>query len=188
MGSRTILKNDGIFVYEDYKGPKASLRLREDLPVDGVQAIRRTSNAADPVAYIVSANWFDTQITGFAQAGDNLPDFKVHLESDDSLGLNLSSFINLVDDTPEVHAAQHKFNSESQSKDQYQVIGFYDTKEFLKGDILSAPLNNFSRVGGNVLGYLLPVALYTLLAAEAAPDARGLLSKLSPAAGTLETF
>lgn len=96
MANITLLKDDGIFVYEDYKDGRAARRIQEMNAKATVneqnQAIRRNSNG-DPEAYLVSSAYWEAKKTLF---GGGFPTIKMQEQSDDFLGKNLSDMVNIV--------------------------------------------------------------------------------------------
>jgi hypothetical protein len=179
MSVITILKNDGKYAYEDYQGAKAPLRLN-DLEKDMVHPIYRTVADGSPVAYMVSADWFDAKITGYAQAGDPLADFKLSQFSDDALSRELSTYIDLVNSHEQVLAQMPRFNRESTSVDQYLTCGFYNTKKFFVDDDTATVTVDNKQIGGVFRAYLLCPAQYDILNAAGPVDDRGKITILSP--------
>jgi hypothetical protein len=92
MGTQTILKNDGIFVVDDYKKKRAAQRLSE-LASDLTHEIRR-SIEADVEAVMVAPSVFNDAEANVTQAKSL--DANVERVDDDSLAVNIDKHLDLI--------------------------------------------------------------------------------------------
>ena len=121
MPSKVILKNDGIFVYEDFTPEKISGRLRE-LLTDQVQPVRRTSQPpSNIVAYMISDAWYQAQVKPLEMWEEITDDYFAH---------NFSTLVNIVNATPEVKAQQSKINEEGPSGGNFKGYIIINTKKY----------------------------------------------------------
>ena len=157
----TLLKSDGIFVYEDYTKEKVALRLKE-LLLDVYHPIRRTSNGG-VVAYLVSKNWYDTQVAAFLAAP--APIFEsVMLEiTDDFLASNLSVLIDLVNGKAQIPELTSKVANEGFTADHLKLFKVIDTKGFQEVYNETDLAVGQPVIGGNAEAYLINPKYFTYL-------------------------
>ena len=161
MSTKTILKDDGIFVYQDYYFGKAALRVAELTAANPVQNIRRYSDSKTVEAVLVSAAWYDTALAAFNKAAF----FKQSIETraDDYLGPNMSTMIDYI-------------NGHAQTKDLVKTVAerglttqAFKTYEIIKSAAwyedasVVIPFEESSKKAGNAVAYLIHAKLYELL-------------------------
>lgn len=156
----TILKHDGIYVYDDYYRPKAILRIRELSPENPVQNIYRSRTHTDVEAVLVSKDWYDVK-----SPNSPLP-IVVEEVADDYMGVNLSNMINLILGRPETKDLTRKVVNEGTTQLHYKTYAIIQTKKFYHdgNDVVPYEETNAVKVGGNVLAYLIHPDLYAAIA------------------------
>jgi hypothetical protein len=128
MATITLLKEKGVYSYFDFTVPRAALRL-DELQSDNVMAIARDDNST-VVAYLISAAWYTGQLAIMATNHQTAPTVSISTYTDDYLGGNLSTLVNLVNGTPEVVSQQARFNAEGTTFTAYKMFAFVHTQEF----------------------------------------------------------
>jgi len=162
MSTKTILKNDNTFVYEDYVGGKAALRLRELAPS---QHIRRT-RTSDVKAVLVSPDWLKERLDGYAVTIAAIPASSETRVEDDYLGNNLSAMVDLVNGHEQTVALAKKVVSEGITYKDFKVFAIENTKTYYQDD--STVIADGAK-GGSVKGYLMHKAQYETLAGAPIP-------------------
>jgi len=166
----TILKNDGVFIYDDYRKGRAGQRMAE-LQDDGFHAIRREDNG-DIKAYLMSAPDYDAALAAAQAVIAALPAANISEVADDYLGANISSMIDLVLGNAQVIASIPKTANEGLNEDAFKAFSIVKTKQYyLDNKDEPKPTGDEVLAGGQKLAYLLHPAHYALLVA--APVAGG---------------
>lgn len=160
MVDKVLLKNDGVFVADDYQGLyKAAGRLRE-LAVDGYQEIKRNAgnglgSAPAVEAVLMSAASYDAALASIAS--NEYPSISA-LDAvefiDDDLGRNITQYMDLIQGKAQVASLQSKVNALGKSKDAFALFKFINSKTTLV-DNSSAVSVDDSNLGDKVLGYLM---------------------------------
>lgn len=160
MTTITILKQRGIYVYDDYIAAKANLRIRELNAVNPIQTIYRSKTSTHVEAVLVSKDWYDVKSPAAPMA------IEVTQVADDYLGMNLSNMINIILGRPETVALTKKIVDEGPDQTHYKVYSFIQTKEFFRdgNDIVPFEDTTAVKVGGNILAYLISPDLYIAIA------------------------
>lgn len=154
MATLTFNKNDGVFNYEDFKGPKAALRITEFDTANPQQAIHRSVNETDPVAVLVSKDWWDARIAAY-DAVDAAPlAFNMTEKTDDFLGDNLSLMIDLMRGDEQVTSRLKKTVNEGIDQKRMRTFRIIDTKTHFVDNSELLPEDE-GQVGGNALAFLL---------------------------------
>lgn len=128
MATKTLLKNDGKFVYDDYKPQKIGKRL-VDLGVDEIQPVRRTTNGPI-VAYMVSETWFQAKVEEFDLASTAMPDAIFDEVSDDFVAHNFSTLVNTINGVSQVKSQIPKTNAEGPQVGKYKGYILINTKPY----------------------------------------------------------
>jgi len=159
--TKTLLKNDNVFIYEDYKGGRSALRLREFSTANPAQQIRRNSNG--PIkAVLVSKAWWDAQAAIFAADIAAVPAAAIQMVDDDFMGVNLSTMIDLVVGHAETVVQAKRVAADGFGLKYFKAYSILDKKKFYQDD--SNVIVDGAR-GGNALGYLIHPSHYAALLA-----------------------
>jgi len=161
MTTITLLKNTGIFVYDDYYLGRSALRAVELTDSNPVQSICRNKKIPDVVdAYFVKKDWFDTK-----SPAASLPIVTTEV-SDDFMGSNVSNMINIINSRPETEAQVKRMVEEGSTLDHYKVYAIIKTKEFYRdgNDIVPFEDTPNVKVGGTIVAYLINPTLYAEIA------------------------
>jgi hypothetical protein len=164
MTTKTILKNDGIFVYEDYKLGRAALRIKELNGVNPAQNIRRTSTGAVE-AVLVSAAWMDSMLAGYSTAV--APTYKqaYSVVADDYLGSNLSKMVDLINGHAQTKELVKPVAEQGTSGAGYLTYKIIVSAEWFQDQSPVIPFEESSKKAGQVVAYLMHSDVYALLAA-----------------------
>jgi len=195
LTTRTILKDDGIYIYEDYKLGRAALRLKELSVENPVQNIRRHSDPVNPVeAMVVSAADFDTKVAAYTAV--NAPSFKqvYHTVSDDYMGSNLSKMIDLVRGRAQTKALVKMVTEEGLTGSGFVTYKLISSAEWFQDQSPVIPFEESAKKAGQVLAYLMHPTIYAAL--DVAPVATiyagagdgTLASSLMPGGAVAETI
>src|SRR5512135_1531319 len=133
---KEILKNDGIFIYEDYLDGRSVRRLSE-LDSDVTQSIRRTSNGAVKAVLVSKAYW-DGKVAAYAAALVAFPVVSIDQRTDDYLGNNLSVMIDLLDAHHQTPELLKRVNAEGSTNAASKVFSVIRTQEFFEDSKLRA--------------------------------------------------
>jgi hypothetical protein len=164
VATLTFLKDDGLFIYEDYLKGRAALRIKELSTAIPSQVIKRTSGG-DPQAVLVSKAWYDARVAAF-NAGDT-PLFSnlKELVDDDFMGSNLSLMIDLIRGKKQTVLQSASTTNRGITQDDFGVWSIVEFKEFFRDDSTAVPFEDTSRLGGDVQALLLHNAHHAALAA-----------------------
>jgi len=159
MTTVTLVKPSSYFIYDDYLRGRAALRVKELSSANPVQSIHRAKNHAPIDAVLVSAAWYDAKLVTFAGAST----FKTEFDnvSDDYVGVNLSTMINLILGRSETTALTKKTALEGLSLNHFKGYSIVATKEYYADGNDAVPFD--SKFGGDIKAYLLHPAFYASL-------------------------
>jgi len=160
MTTITILKQQGLYVYDDYYRAKAILRIRELNDTNPVQKIYRSRTSIHAEAILVNPYWYNLK-----SPASPLP-IEIETVSDDYLSVNLSSMVNILLGRPETTAQTRMIVDEGPSQTQFKVYALIQTKEFFHDGSTVVPYEDTPPVktGGNILAYLISPDLYIAIA------------------------
>jgi len=162
MTTKTILKNDGIFVYEDYKMGRAALRIKELNGANPAQNIRRGSNS--PVeAVLVSAAWMDGVLGAYSTAVAPTIRQIYHVVADDYMGSNLSKMIDLVRGHAQTKALVKPVAETGLSGAGYLSYTLVVSAEWFQDQSPVVPFEESSKKAGQVVAYLIHPDIYAAL-------------------------
>lgn len=166
MTTQTILKNDGIFIYEDYKHGRAALRVSELSAQEYYQLIRRTSESdADVKAVLLQADWYDARVAAILATPAPPFDTTTETVTDDFTGHNIHNMIDMINGEPQVTSRLNKSNAQGLTSDTFKVYDIIKLKEYYPDNSTAVPYEDSVRVGGDTYAYLVHYAHYQHLAA-----------------------
>lgn len=152
---KVILKNDGIFIFEDFQLNRIAKRLRE-VQIDKVFPIRRKDDG-DIKAYMVSETWYQSKIL----AGE--PASIWEDVSDDKMAVNILTYTNIINSKVEVASQQHRVNVEGPNGGEFKGYRVYNTNEFIIDTNFTLPQDGIV-VGGTILARYISPSHYALIA------------------------
>ena len=164
MATITLLKDDGIFTYDDYLRGRAALRIKElnsDVPS---QSIRRKSASTDILAVLVRRAWYDARIAAY-EAVDAAPFSNLkEIRDDDFMGYNLSLMIDLLRGNAQTPALVSRIANEGITQNDFKVYSLVEKKGFWKDDSTVVPFEESQKIGGDPVAFLLHSNHYNALA------------------------
>lgn len=155
----TFLKNDGVFVADDYQSlERASGRLRE-LANDGKQEIRRNTGngiGAAPAVEAVLMAAATVEDAAIDIVANNKPSIasSVQKQFDDDLGRNITLYMDLLQGRSQVSANQNRVNLEGISNVSYTSFAFYNSNTTLVDNSAETLLDD-TNLGDVLLGVLM---------------------------------
>jgi len=160
----TINKDDGIFIYEDYKGGRAALRIKELSTTIPSQAIKRSSNGTNE-AMLVSEAWYTARKAAFTAV--DAPAFAslAELRDDDFMGSNLSLMIDLIRGRRQVASRAIKLVNEGITFANFKSYDLIEQKPFWVDNSDAIILEPTTKQGGATKAFLIHPAEYAALAA-----------------------
>lgn len=160
MVNKTYLKNDGVFVADDYQSlERASGRLLE-LAEDGTQEIKRSRGnglGTEPSveAVMMSASLFDAALEDIeANSYPSISYSSVQEFMDDDLGRNVTQYMDLIQGKSQVNSVLAKVNALGKTNNAFAVFKFINTKTTYV-DNSSVVLSDDNNLGDVALGYML---------------------------------
>lgn len=163
MTTKTILKDDGIFVYDDYKQGRAALRIKELNSTNPAQYIRRTSTG-NIKAVLVSADWLEAQLASNAAFKQNY-----QVVSDDFLGSNLSKMVDLIQGHAQTKALVKTVAETGITLDAYLSYKVINSAEYFSDQSPIIPYEESAKKKGEVVAYMIHPDIYGVLASAVAP-------------------
>lgn len=163
MTTKTILKNDGIFIYDDYKLGRAALRIKELNSMNPAQNIRRNSNGTVE-AVLVSADWMATVLGGYSTAVAATPKQSYHTVTDDYVGSNLSKMIDFIKGHAQTKALEKTVVEEGISGAGYLSYKIITSAEWFQDQSPVVPFEESAKKAGVVIAYLIHPDMYASLA------------------------
>lgn len=164
MTTQTILKNDGVFVYEDYKKGRGALRVSELNAQEYYQLIRRT-NGGDVQAVLVEQEWHDARMAAILATPAPVFSGESETVADDFIGDNLSNMIDMINGNPQVTSRVNKTNYQGTTLDTFKIYSIIKLKEYYADGSEAVPFEESVKVGGSIYAYLIHYGLYQHLAA-----------------------
>lgn len=164
----TFLKNDGVFVADDYQSlERASGRLRE-LADDGVQEIQRNRGngiGSEPAveAVLMSASVYDAALADIA--ANSYPSINASAVQeflDDDLGRNITQYLDLIQGKSQVNSVISKTVAQGKSNEAFAVFKFINTKTTYV-DNSAVIVEDGVNLGDVALGYLLHPSMASFL-------------------------
>jgi hypothetical protein len=164
MTTVTLLKQDGIYIYDDFKNPrKAAQHLRELTAAIPSYSVKRKSNDTKFQLVLVSKAWWDAKI--LASASGNSFSFSETIITDDFLAKNFSTIADLIQGRAQTQALLRKVTDQGLSHKDFKVFTVVDSSKFYKDDSDVIKLENSTAVKGNAIGYVLHPAHFAALSA-----------------------
>lgn len=166
MVDKTILKNDGVFVADDYQGlERASGRLRElaDDQSQSIQRRRSTGLSGDTQsvdAVLVSGTYYDNKLDAIAT--NDYPSIALQNAQkyfDDDLGRNITNYLNLIQGTAQIKQLRPQVNAIGTNNNEFAVFEFYNTATTLVDDSSATRMDD-QNLGDKKLGVLLHPDVY----------------------------
>ena len=168
MTTVTLLKQDGTYIYEDFRNPRRTAQhLRELTTANPSYSVKRQSNDLKPQLVIVSKAWWDAKALAYASA--NGFSYSSTTISDSFLAKNFSSIADLMQGRAQTQALVRKVTDQGLSHKDFKVFTVVDSSKFYKDDSDVIKLENSTAVAGNAIGYVLHPAHFAAL--SAAPTA-----------------
>jgi len=163
--AKTLLKDDGVYVHEDFLNGKAVLRLAELNAKVPAMRIRRESNKSTSEVVLVSKDWWDTQVAAYAAVDAATFAFNAELKADDYLGRSLNMMVDLITGKVQVAALAKKVAAEGLTLKNLKVFSFMDTKAYYVDDSDVVAREPSTIKHGVIKGYLMHPKHYAALAA-----------------------
>ena len=200
MSTKTILKDDGVFVYGDYYLGKAAQRISEITPEIPAQNIRRHGDGSEVKAVLVDGRvypnengWYVEKLAGFANA---VP-FKqiVETQTDDFLGANLSTMIDYIQGHAQTKKHIKTVSEKGMTTQGFKTYEIIRSSPWYEDASPVIPFEESSKKSGNPVAYLIHPKLYALLSTVAPVDTvfagtgtGTLTATLSPFGAVVETI
>jgi len=168
MATITLLKTNGIFVYEDYKLGRAELRVKELTSTNPVQNIRRTHNGPVEVV-LVSATWMDTALAAYSVAVAPTYAQVYHTVADDYMGSNLSKMVDLIVGHAQTKALVKLVDETGTTGQGFLTYKIINSAEYFEDQSPVIPFEESSKKYGKVGAYLIHPDVYANLSATPVP-------------------
>jgi len=165
MFTKTILKDDGIFVHEDFWAAKAAMRIAELNPTNPYMRIRRESSKVDSEAVLVSKAWWDNRVDAYETAVAATFSANLEIVADDHLGRNIHTMIDLIRGKVQTPALAKRVAAEGITLKNYKAYAIVDSKAYYADDSDAVVLEASTKKKGNIKAYLLHPDHYTALSA-----------------------
>ena len=165
MATITLLKDDGIFTYDDYLRGRAALRIKELNDTNPSQNIRRKTADTDIQAVLVSRSWWDAREAAYAAVDAPTFAYAAEIRDDDYMGSNLALMIDLINGEAKVPGQVSRVIADGITGDAYKTYSLVEKKGFWVDDSTAIPFEESQKIGGEPVAYLIHYAQYQSLSA-----------------------
>jgi len=164
MTTVTLLKQDGTYIYEDFKNArKAAQHLRELTTANPSYSVKRMSNDTKYQLVLVSKAWWDEKAAAYAS--ENPFSYSNTTITDDYLANNFSTIADLIQGRAQTPALLRKVTDQGLSHKDFKVFTVVDSSKFYKDDSNVIKFENSTAVAGSAIGYVLHPAHFAALSA-----------------------
>lgn len=159
MVDKIFLKNDGVFIADDYQSlERASGRLRE-LADDGKQEIKRNAGnglgaAPEVEAVLMAAETYESALADIVTNSYPIISTSSQKQIDDDLGRHITLYMDLLQGRSQVLANQNRINLEGISNESFTNFEFYNSDTTLVDNSGETILDD-TNLGDILLGVLM---------------------------------
>jgi hypothetical protein len=169
MATKVYLKKSGVYYREDFLDGRASLRISELNDQTPSFWISKNSKVTQPEGVLVSRGWWEDRHDVYDAAP--APTFNVIVETvtDDHLGKNMGTLLDLLNGKVRVPANAKRTYAEGLTAKAFKAYEITNTKPFFVDDSDQVPMEDNTLREGDIRAYLIHVDHYKALAKTPIP-------------------
>ena len=122
--ARVLIKNSGIFIFEDYKGSRVTKHL-SDLQIDKIHPLRR-HKTSEIYAYMVSEDWYQSAIVVPSAIFDSV--------SSSNLAVNFPMYVDIINGKAQTKDLEKRVIEEGPRFGDYKGYAIIDVLGFTSFD------------------------------------------------------